>query len=182
MTRTCAICPRRHYAYGYCESHAANYRRHGIPVVSRPRGLPLIDMLLARIPLQPTDGCWEWGGTMRGKYGVMKWHGKDVGAHQLMFFAVHGYFPAETRHTCDNPPCCRDIHLLNGDRQLNVNDRVERGRSARAPGRSNPNARYTAEQVAEVVRLWRTGLTGDQVAAVTGVNRNAVYRIGKGQR
>lgn len=118
---------------------------------------------------------------MRGKYGVMKWNGQDQAAHRLMFNAVHGYYPVEVRHRCDNPPCVRPEHLEGGSRQDNVDDRVNRGRSARRPGRANPNARYTGEQVEAVLSLKGT-MTGDQAAAETGVNRNAVYRIWGGQR
>jgi hypothetical protein len=137
--------------------------------------------LMSRVPEKPVDGCWIWGGTMRGKYGVMKWNGKDQAAHRLMFNAVHGYYPTEVRHRCDNPPCVRPDHLEGGTRQDNVDDRVNRGRSARSPGRTNPNARYTEKQVAEVLAAKGSG-TGDEVATRLGVNRNFVYRVWGGQK
>ena len=141
-----------------------------------------MEALLARIPYKPEVGCWEWGGTMRGKYGAMKWNGKDQAAHRLMFNAVHGFYPVEVRHRCDNPPCCRPDHLEGGVRQDNVDDRVNRGRSARMPGRTNPNARYTEEQIAEVLRLLAEGRTGKDVAAMTGVDKTAVSRFKRGAR
>ncbi len=183
MGRGCSVegCSGKHFGKGYCGKHYANWRRHGSPVAASPRGLGLMQTLLARLPHRPEGQCWEWKGTFRGKYGVLKWNGKNQAAHRLMFFATYGYFPMETRHTCDNPPCCNPDHLLGGGRKENVADRVNRGRSARMPGRSNPNSRYTSEQVQSVRELTAQGLTGDAIAARTGINRNAVYRIRNGQ-
>lgn len=139
-----------------------------------------MEMLLARVADKPSDGCWEWASARRNGYGVMKWNGRDQAAHRLMFNAVHGYYPEEVRHRCDNPPCVRPDHLEGGGRQDNVDDRVNRGRSARLPGRANPNARYTDEQVQAVIARKGTA-TGDTVAAELGVNRNFVYRVWGGQ-
>jgi hypothetical protein len=188
QTKLCEIdeCSSEYYGRGYCEKHYRRvYRKGSAEDPEYPRGLPLLDMLLARLPVREEGECWVWAGTFDTleKYGSMKWQGKRQAAHRLMFYATHGYMPVETRHTCDNPPCCNPAHLLDGNRQLNVRDRVERGRSARRPGRANPNARYTDGQVDTVRKLWGLGgRTGDQIAALTGVNRNAVYRIKNGQK
>ena len=80
----------------------------------------------------------------------------------------------------DFPQAWRE-HSALGRQCVNVADRVNRGRSARMPGRSNPNSRYTSEQVQSVRELTAQGLTGDAIAARTGINRNAVYRIRNGQ-
>lgn len=175
-------CDRAHSARGYCQSHYVNYRRHGVPVVMHTRGLDLLPALLSRVPDKPVVGCWVWGSTMRGRYGVMKWNGTDQAAHRLMFEATYGYSTTEVRHRCDNPPCVRPDHLEGGTRQDNVNDRVNRGRSARLPGRHNPNARYTTEEIEEVLRLLGDGHTGKEVAAMTGVDRTAVSRFKNGAR
>jgi len=184
VTRTCAIigCQRPHAAKGYCNSHYVNVRRHGSPVVDRPRGQPLWESLLARLPNRPPGQCWIWGGTKRGKYGSMKWDGQDQSAHRLMFFAVNGYWPVETRHTCDVPMCCNPAHLLPGDRQSNVQDRVDRHRSARLYGRDNPNARYTNHQIEQVLALLGQGVMGCVIAQRTGVGKSTVSRIKHGQR
>jgi len=180
---TCTECNAPHYAHGLCNRHYARQRRHGTVQATAPRGLALLDMLMARLPERPTDGCWEWGGTRDSAgYGRMKWQDKKQATHRLMFFAQHGRFPIETRHSCDNPPCCNPEHLLDGDRESNVGDRVARNRSARRTGRLNPNARYSTEQVLTVRQLWQAGMTGDAIAHQTGVNRNTVYRIKAGQK
>lgn len=122
-----------------------------------------------------------WVGAVRGNYGVMKHEGKDQPAHRLAFLNAYGYLPDLVRHTCDVPMCVNPKHLLPGDHQSNVQDRMDRNRSARLPGRANPNAKFTEEQIAGIRRLWAEGLTGDAIATITGISRSTVYRVKHGQ-
>lgn len=141
----------------------------------------LMTKLLDRTPVQEPGKCWEWGGTRDSKgYGRMRHNGSRQGAHRLMFYAVQGYFPEETRHTCDNPPCVNPDHLIGGTRSDNMRDMIERNRRD-TRGRKNPRSTYSAVQVAEVLELSKTH-TLDQVAAITGVHRSTVHRIRHGQR
>lgn len=143
------------------------------------RGQALLAKLMDRTPNRPDGECWIWGGTRdTAGYGRMRHQGRRVGAHRLMFYAVNGYYPEETRHTCDNPPCVNPSHLLDGTRSTNQRDAFERGRRTNA-GRHNPNARYTPTQIAEVKELCTTH-TLDQVQAMTGVHRSTVHRIRHG--
>jgi hypothetical protein len=79
--------------------------------------------------------CLEWTGPVNnrgyGRFEVYRGDGRRrrVLAHRLAFFREHGRWPvAATRHTCDNPPCCDPVHLLDGTQADNIRDAVERGR------------------------------------------------------
>lgn len=175
-------CQRAAHTRGLCQMHYQRLRRHGTTDIKFGRG-GLLKKLMSRLDsTTDEDACWVWQGSYRGKYGSMKHNGKTRGAHQLMFYAHHGYFPEETRHTCDNPPCCNPKHLLPGTKQDNMQDRVDRGRSAKMPGRSNPNARYSKEQVDKVRDLFGQGYLTDQISEITGVHRSTVHRIKHGQK
>ena len=180
-TNKCRYCERNVYARGMCTLHWSRVRRTGNPSVKFSRG-SLEEKLDSRTDRRAPHECWPWLGTMRGSYGVMKHEGKDVAAHRLVFYRYNDYFPEVVRHTCDTPECVNPAHLLPGNQQDNVNDRVERGRSAISPGRSNPNARYTEEELDEVRTLRRRGLTYDEIAKLTNVHRSTIARVCRGQK
>lgn len=74
------------------------------------------------------DDCIEWTGANVKGYGVFRYQGKNYRVHRAVFFFVHGYWPKECRHTCDNPPCYNPHHLIDGDHADNMKDASSRGR------------------------------------------------------
>ncbi len=74
--------------------------------------------------------CWVWtGGSHRDRYGALRIEGKTYGAPALAFLLKHGRWAVgETRHKCDNRPCVRPSHLLEGSTKDNVQDAIRRGR------------------------------------------------------
>jgi hypothetical protein len=85
----------------------------------------------------------------------------------------------ETRHTCDNPPCCNQTHLVEGTHQQNVADREARGRTSR--GERHYAARLTAEQVEQIRRLAAPG-NFSELGRRFGVSGRHVSNIASGKR
>lgn len=81
------------------------------------------------------DACWPWvGGTFHSfGYGVMKFNGKNHGAHRIAYELSNGPIPNGlcVCHACDNPPCCNPVHLWVGTNVENTADRNSKGRNAR---------------------------------------------------
>lgn len=77
--------------------------------------------------------CIEYPGTRnKDGYGVLpkSKYGTRLAHRVALGDKLGRAVPAgmDARHTCDNPPCVNPEHLLEGTRQDNVNDAVERGR------------------------------------------------------
>jgi hypothetical protein len=81
------------------------------------------------------DACWPWTAAT-DRYGYGNFHvwrdGKKYmdKAHRVAYRLVHGIEPPAVLHSCDNPPCCNDAHLLSGTRKANNHDRHAKGRTA----------------------------------------------------
>lgn len=98
-------------------------------IVSDPVHLAFYNARVARGP-----GCWEWQGKKNsGGYGqvIITLDGKKRGfmAPRVALTIKLGREPVgDTRHTCDNPPCCNPDHLIEGSRSENMRDAYQRGR------------------------------------------------------
>lgn len=88
--------------------------------------------------------CGQWG------HGLV-WDpriGQTTRVARIAFEVVNGYLPPVVRHTCDNPPCFNPNHLIPGEHEDNVRDRVCRGRSA--VGENNGRSKLSEEQAREI--------------------------------
>ena len=128
--------------------------------------------------------CWEFRGgrkPVRGEeYGLFRLGDKTVGAHRVAYLLTHGVLPEVARHTCDNPPCVRPNHLIDGTHADNMRDRKERGRYGYRDqrGGKNPATTLTDADVLEMRRLARSGATHREIADLFGVSRhNAMFPI-----
>ena len=104
--------------------------------------------------------CWIWlAGKDNAGYGQFKYEGKNVKAHRVAFFLTNGYWPNHTRHTCDNPPCVKPTHLLDGSRYDNMDDMYSRERNHGLKAseiekiRQLPMTRTLIHDVAEVYNI-----------------------------
>jgi len=94
----------------------------------------LKEYLAARTSIQ-SNGCWNWTGyTDKDGYGrhVDRWyrvHGKS-GTHQLSYICHNGPIGSDDHvcHSCDNPTCINPDHLFLGSNQINMTDKVLKGR------------------------------------------------------
>jgi hypothetical protein len=93
------------------------------------------------------EGCWEYRGPrFANGYGQVKVDGTPQLAHRLSYQLWVGEIPdgAVVRHKCDNKPCLNPDHLETGTQFENVQDRNERGRTARG---NQGVGKFTDDQV-----------------------------------
>lgn len=81
-----------------------------------------------------TDGCWVWKGCKKNRYGIFVVQGKQYRTHRLAWTIAYGPIPNNlcVCHHCDNPACVRPTHLFLGTNQDNMDDKIRKGRQARA--------------------------------------------------
>jgi hypothetical protein len=95
--------------------------------------------------------CELWHGYSNSHgYGEVYWHRCRELVCRVIYALSRG-IPLDfisgltVRHTCDNPRCFSDKHLLAGTQAQNIADSVRRGRNAR--GETNGHAKLTADAV-----------------------------------
>ncbi len=100
-------------------------------------------------------------------------------AHRLSYEIHAGPIPDGlcVCHHCDNPPCVNPAHLFLGTRADNSEDAVVKGRMARQIGERNSRAKLTEDDVREIVRLRKTGLTQQAIADLYNVSQVRVSSI-----
>ena len=111
--------------------------------------LTLDERFLARRSEPTPSGCREWAGaTNEHGYGVLRRKDGSNLVHVYAWERVHGPVPEglELRHTCDNPPCCEESHLILGTRSDNMMDAVERGRHHNASKTECKNGHELTEE------------------------------------
>lgn len=120
------------------------------------------DRFWSKVNIADADSCWEWQAfrtdegygqfttILTERYASGRLKVKTHIASRLAFELAHGAIPEGycVRHTCDNPPCCNPKHLILGDQEQNIADRIARRRSA--SGANNGRAKLTDEQVREI--------------------------------
>lgn len=126
-----------------------------------------------------TPSCWLWTGAKDGGgYGICTIGGKNYSAHKLSWqWANHINVPEGQvlLHDCDTPNCVRPDHLKPGTQKNNVEDRVNKGRSAR--GRNNGRARLKKKDVKRIKSLRNKGWTESAIAKLFGVGRSTISNI-----
>mgnify|MGYP001575493773 CR=1 FL=1 len=147
------------------------------------------------------NGCWMWTGAAsklgaaKMKYGVIAGEidgvryapkGRHILAHRVSWILHYGPIPdgagahgTVVRHKCDNPLCVNPEHLELGTQADNVADMNSRNRGstvglARASGTQHRRAKFTPEQVAEIVA--RTEMN-HVLAAKYGVAKSTIKRL-----
>lgn len=158
LIRDCkAPCCDKKAEYGKyeCPGHRQRMRKHGsygdtplkrVP----PRGLSGWDVVLFNGWLVTDQGCWEYlGPRFANGYGQVKIDGTPTLLHRVSYEFHKGKIPAGlmVRHKCDNKPCMNPDHLETGTAHENVQDRQERGRTARG---NQARGYFTDSQVREI--------------------------------
>lgn len=98
--------------------------------------VPLEQRVWGHVAFSTPDACWPWTAARHAYgYGVMqrrsgsRW--KVERAHRVVYELIHGPIVdqrAVVLHICDNPPCCNPLHLFLGDKKMNTDDMIAKGR------------------------------------------------------
>lgn len=98
---------------------------------------------------EPNSGCWLWAGAVdEFGYGRIRTGGRSKTRTHVLSYQRHvGPVPSGkvVRHRCDMPSCINPDHLIIGTHLDNVQDRVDRKRSARGVG--HPLHKLTEDDV-----------------------------------
>lgn len=145
----------------------------------------------------PQGRCWRFlGAISKPGYGQFKLKRKQVKAHRVAFRLEYGAdpFPCDICHMCDMRWCCNPECFFLGDTASYTADSKRKGRRACgdrngkrthpekvARGEDNPQAKQTKESVLEAVRLYRSGLTLKQVAAINNVDFTTIASVLSGK-
>ena len=120
------------------------------------------------------DECLIWPfGTDREGYGRVRIDGARKRAHRLVLQSAVGPPPesdAQTAHSCDLPSCVNPRHLRWASLAENMQDMVDRDRSAK--GRRNPNAKLTEAKVLEMRKARADGDSYPAIASRYGVTKS----------
>jgi hypothetical protein len=139
------------------------------------------------------DSCWVFTGARRPvkgeEYGIFRIDGDDskgtIGAHRFAYVLANGgAIPDHARHTCDNPPCCRPKHLLDGTHADNMADKKARGRGRTKSdqrGEANDSAVLTDAIVLDARRRSKAGETQKVIADSYGVSTAIIGFAVRGQ-
>jgi hypothetical protein len=138
---------------------------------------------LRRFVAGAKDSCWLWMGTrLKSKwdYGILTVHGTAYRAHRLSFQFFIGSIPEglAVLHACDVPACVNPGHLFLGTNADNIRDAVCKGRmNVNRPRDGQPATKITESQIADIIALWASGITGRQIASQFCVDPSTISLI-----
>ncbi len=147
--------------------------------VKRGKQRPIEVEFWGRVNTAPGQGpkgdCHHWTGSLDVYgYGRLKRDGKAIKATRLALqIAGRPLQPGQMAcHTCDNPPCVRESHLIAETQQWNMQDKAGKGRQP--SGEQHHKAKLTADQVIAIRADTRTY---PEIAASYGVSTHNIVAI-----
>lgn len=130
----------------------------------------------------PATGCYLWTASLNASgYGQFRHGGKMKRANRLAWEYTQGPIPAGqwVLHHCDNRACVNPAHLYLGDNADNQRDAWSRGRRKYVRRRVIPQAKLTAEAVAQIRADKATPVA--EMARRYGVAESTVVRVRGGR-
>lgn len=147
--------------------------------------LALIERFHEKWKKDPKTGCWLWTGATGGKgYGFIKRPGerRQIYAHRLSYIIHVGDIPDGMMvcHTCDTLLCVRPTHLFLGTGGDNLQDM--KGKDRHLYGVRNVRHKLTDDQVRQMHRLHREGVSTHGLGEMFGISQGQAWRIINGKR
>lgn len=134
----------------------------------------------SKVEVRGMDECWTWvANTTPTGYGMFWFKGKMRRAHRVAWILTNGPIPDGlcVCHRCDNPGCMNPQHLFLATQEGNIQDRVQKGRSARPRGEEINTAKITAKQAVEIRRRTDEGEVPARIAEDYPISRRMVAAI-----
>jgi HNH endonuclease len=129
--------------------------------------------------------CWEWEGAWPIGYGLFRIRGVDYLAHRVAYYLCFGNVATGNlvMHSCDNPPCCNPMHLLEGTTADNNVDVIQKGRYhyAFAKGEAHHFAKLSNQDALMVFKRLAKGERQAAIARHFGVTRTIINNMVKGR-
>ena len=145
--------------------------------------LTMREKFLAKICVEPATGCWLWRGLVRPDgYGDTHFERKRQRAHRVAWKLFRGEIGPGlvVCHKCDVQACVNPEHLFLGTVADNMEDRNEKGRSAR--GEKQGSAKLTTDQVGRIkAMLAEDRLYMSEIALEFGVSQTTIRSIKTGR-
>ena len=138
--RLCSVyrCGVKHFGRGFCHTHYNRFIKHGSPLSDKPITWRLGLHERLDCYTNKSGDCWEWTGAKTKGYGVLEFDGVRWYAHRLSWIRFNGeigtfnsFHGICVLHKCDNPGCVNPNHLFLGTHQDNMDDRGNKGRTAK---------------------------------------------------
>lgn len=182
-TAICIVdgCSKKPVGRNLCSTHWQRWKRYGDPLITkRLRAVGTPEERFWQ-HVRKTSGCWLWTGGLIKGYGAYQIDGVKQYAHRYSFFLTYGHWPLpQGRHTCDNPPCVRPDHIVEGTHKDNSEDAVARNRQSK--GSRRPNAKLTEADIPVIKELAKQGVSHPDIAKMFKVCRSNISLIVNGQR
>ena len=109
-----------------------------------------VSRFMARFVRAGADECWLCTGAAEGHgYVQMRIQGRLTRTNRISYRVFVGPIPDGmfVLHKCDVRRCVNPGHLFLGDREINRQDMITKGRQRGATGTNNYGAKLTEEQV-----------------------------------
>jgi hypothetical protein len=134
------------------------------------------------------DGCWTWiGGLGPGGYGRFQFNKRRIGAHRASYELYIGPIPKGlcVCHKCDNRVCVNPKHFFLGTIAENNLDKYLKGRHGKGEsvsnkGMDNGASKLTDDEVKEIKKLLRQGISQQKIADRFGVAQTNISLIKRG--
>lgn len=125
------------------------------------------------------DGCWLWSaGKYPTGYGAFRVLERNYGAHVVSYMLCVGEIPEGSQicHKCDVPACVRPDHLMLGNADVNMKDKMQKRRHP--VGQRHHCAKLTDQLVAEIRA---SPLTGMEWSRRLGISVRSINKARAGE-
>lgn len=130
------------------------------------------------------ENCWGWNGVLhKTGYALMNYNAKykNTGAHRVSWYIYNGKMPKKlVLHSCDNKSCTNPSHLFLGTHKQNTMDMLKKGRGNPSKGINHIYAKLTIEQVKEIKKLLKMGVTVRRICDDFKMSSGAISAIKNG--